>query len=110
MVHRSHEAMLIHSSDVHVDDSRGADGLRAVLATARALQADIVLLAGDTFESNQLSAAVLDYAGSLLAEAGRPVVILPGNHDPALADSVYLRAGLGRILTCVFSASRTTRR
>ena len=97
MVLRSPEAMLIHSSDVHVDDSRGVDGLRAVLAKARALQADVVLLAGDTFESNQLSAAVLDHAGSLLAEAGMPVVILPGNHDPALAGSVYLRAGLARM-------------
>jgi len=94
---RSREVLLVHSSDVHVNDSRGAEGLRAVLATARMLQADVGLLAGDTFENNQLSAAVLDNAGNLLAQAGMPMVMLPGNHDPALADSVFVRAGLARV-------------
>jgi len=102
---RSHrdasEIRLVHSSDLHVDEGRiaaahlgdGAAGLAAVLATARARQADIVLLAGDTFEANQLGAAVINRAGRLLAEAGMPVVILPGNHDPALPDSVYVKGG-----------------
>jgi Calcineurin-like phosphoesterase len=99
------EVLLLHSSDIHVDESgiaarRGADGtagLRAVLATARALRADVVLLAGDTFESNQLGAAPIDQAGRLLADAGMPVVILPGNHDPALPGSVYVRGGFAQI-------------
>ena len=89
--------VLVHSSDVHVDDRRGAAGLEAVLATARALQPDVVLLAGDTFENNQLSAAGLDQAGRLLADSGLPIVILPGNHDPALPDSVFIRGGFDRI-------------
>jgi DNA repair exonuclease SbcCD nuclease subunit len=93
------EIVLVHSSDIHVDDGRG-DGtaaLSSVLATARALGADIVLLAGDTFENNQLSTAVLDRAGELLADAGMPIVILPGNHDPALPNSVFARGGLARL-------------
>src|ERR1700738_597664 len=97
------EVVLVHSSDLHVDEDRnwasgggdGTAGLRSVLATARALPVDIVLLAGDTFENNQLGSVVLDRAAQLLAEAGLPVVILPGNHDPALADSVFVRGGLG---------------
>src|SRR6202012_5993128 len=28
------------------------------------------------------------------ADAGRPVVVLPGNHDPALPDCLFQRAGL----------------
>ena len=68
-----------------------------MLATARALEADVVLLAGDTFESNQLGPAILDRTGQLLAEAGIPVVILPGNHDPALAGSVYVRGGFAEL-------------
>jgi DNA repair exonuclease SbcCD nuclease subunit len=96
---------LVHSSDIHVDEGRvaavcgndGTGGLRAVLETARALRADVVLFAGDTFESNQLGAALIDRAGRLLAAAGMPVVILPGNHDPALPDSVYLRGRLAQI-------------
>lgn len=99
------EVVLVHSSDIHVDEGRiaaahegdGTAGLRAVLAAARALRADIVLLAGDTFETNQLSGALIERAGSLLAEAGRPVVILPGNHDPALPNSVFVRGGLAQI-------------
>jgi len=89
--------VLVHSSDVHVDDNRGTAGLKAVLATARALRPDVVLLAGDTFESHQLSAAVLDRAARLLASAKMPIVILPGNHDPALPDSVFVRSGIAAI-------------
>ena len=99
------EVALVHSSDLHIDEdraagSRGCDGtagLRLVLMTAQAVRADVVLLAGDTFENNQLGSAILDRAGRLLAEAGIPVVILPGNHDPALADSVFVRGGFDGI-------------
>ena len=99
------EVRLVHSSDIHVDDGRtasahggdGVAGLAAVLMTARALRARLVLLAGDTFEANGLGAALIDRAGRLLAEAGLPIVILPGNHDPALPDSVYIRGGLTQI-------------
>jgi DNA repair exonuclease SbcCD nuclease subunit len=99
---RAREVVLVHSSDLHVDEDRtvayGGDGtaaLHSVLATARAVRADILLLAGDTFENNQLGAAILDRAGRLLAQAAFPIVILPGNHDPALADSVFVRGGFG---------------
>jgi DNA repair exonuclease SbcCD nuclease subunit len=98
---RDREVILVHSSDLHVDEDRGGgDGtapLRSVLATARALRADVVVLAGDTFESNQLNGAVLERAAGLLAAAGWPVVILPGNHDPAIPDGVFVRGGLGRL-------------
>lgn len=99
------EVRLVHSSDIHVDEGRtgvahrgdGTAGLAAVLATARALHADLVLLAGDTFDANQLSAPVIDRAGRLFADAGVPVVILPGNHDPALPDSIYVKGGYAQI-------------
>lgn len=98
------DIVLVHSSDLHVDEDRpedhGGDGtaaLHSVLATARAVSADILLLAGDTFENNQLGAAILDRASCLLARADFPIVILPGNHDPALAGSVYVRGGFGEL-------------
>src|SRR5262245_49118947 len=98
------DLLLVHSSDLHVDDeqnatkhSDGTAGLAAVLAAARAANADIVLLAGDTFDNNRVPAPVLDRTGRLLADAGRPVVILPGNHDPALPNSVFVRGGFGSI-------------
>jgi DNA repair exonuclease SbcCD nuclease subunit len=96
---------LVHSSDLHVDDGRiaahyGGDGtgpLRAVLAYAREIEADVVLLAGDTFDNHMVSAATVERAGRVLAEAGVPVVLLPGNHDPVTADSVYVRGGYAEI-------------
>jgi DNA repair exonuclease SbcCD nuclease subunit len=96
------DIVLVHSSDLHVDDAvasvgDGTAALRSVLTTARAVRADILLLAGDTFENNQLGLAILDRAGRMLAEASFPIVILPGNHDPAFADSVFARGGLGEL-------------
>jgi DNA repair exonuclease SbcCD nuclease subunit len=99
------EVLLVHSSDLHVDDERiaalhsgdGTAGLGAVLATARAFCADIVLLAGDTFDNHMVTSETIDRAGRLLADAGLPVVILPGNHDPATPDSIYVRGGFDRI-------------
>jgi DNA repair exonuclease SbcCD nuclease subunit len=90
---------VVHSSDLHVGEGftepvhngDGTAGLRVVLAAARAAKADVAILAGDTFEHNRLSSGLIDRAGALLAEAGLPVVILPGNHDPAIAESVFHR-------------------
>ena len=92
--------VLVHSSDLHVDDPtmhrdhNGLLGLRAVLATARAVGADVVLLAGDTFDNHRVSTPVLHQATDLLAAAQLPVILLPGNHDPALPECLFRRAGL----------------
>jgi DNA repair exonuclease SbcCD nuclease subunit len=104
-MNRARDILLVHSSDLHVDDDRvaamhggdGTSGLRGVLQTARDFAADLVLLAGDTFDNHQVTTATIDRAGRLLADAGVPVVILPGNHDPALAGSIWLRGGFDRI-------------
>ena len=93
------DIVLAHSSDLHVDDDFTADiydgdgtgGLRVVLSTARSLAADITLLVGDIFDHNRMPTDVLERAARLMAEAGMPVVILPGNHDPLTPDSCYIR-------------------
>lgn len=99
------ELTLVHSSDLHVDDGVTADahggdgtaGLASVLATARAIGADVVLLAGDTFDHNRLPADVLQRTAARLRAAAMPIVILPGNHDPAMPGSVHHRGGFGDI-------------
>src|ERR1700686_4493737 len=99
------DIVLVHSSDLHVDDDRiaamhggdGTAGLSRVLASARAFGADIVLLAGDTFDNHMVTGATIDRAGQLLADTGLPVVILPGNHDPATPDSIWLRGRFDEI-------------
>src|SRR5579883_995575 len=98
------DIVIVHSSDLHVDDesaatkhSEGLAGLSAVLDAARDADADVVLLAGDTIDNNRVPAPTLARTAQLLADAGRPVVILPGNHDPALPNSVFVRGGLAAI-------------
>ena len=96
------DVIVVHSSDLHVDDDYtarvyggdGTMGLRRVLDAARAVSADVVLLAGDLFEHNRLPLKLLDQAARLLDDAGMPVVILPGNHDPLVPDSAYNRGGV----------------
>jgi DNA repair exonuclease SbcCD nuclease subunit len=96
------DVVLVHSSDIHIDDDirpghyHGLDGLRFVLKAAEAVRADVVLLAGDTFDNDRVDATVARRAGALLAEARMPVVLLPGNHDPAVPkiDGIFHRAGI----------------
>lgn len=94
------DIVLVHSSDLHVDHTEpvyqgdGTAGLRWVLDTARGLDAHVVLLVGDVFDHNRQTPATMERVLNLLADAGRPVVLLPGNHDPLTPDSVYRRHGL----------------
>jgi DNA repair exonuclease SbcCD nuclease subunit len=81
----------------HAHGGDGTMGLRCVLDTARSLSADVVVLAGDMFENNRLPLDVINRAAGLLHDYGRPVVILPGNHDPAVAESAHHRAQLAAI-------------
>jgi DNA repair exonuclease SbcCD nuclease subunit len=98
--HQTPGLVLVHSSDLHVDDDRGVSaytgliGLAGVLATARQLAADAVLLAGDTFDNHRIRTPVLQRATELIAAAGVPVVLLPGNHDPVMPNCLFRRAGL----------------
>jgi DNA repair exonuclease SbcCD nuclease subunit len=99
------DVVIVHSSDLHVDDGYtarawGGDGnapLAAVLETALSIAADIVLLTGDIFEHNRLKAPILERTRAVLAQAGLPVVMLPGNHDPLMTGSVWDRGALGTI-------------
>ena len=91
--------VLAHSSDLHIcfegrRDESDVAVLQTVLATAARNRADILLLAGDIFDHNRMPLDVLDRATRLLGDYGRPVVILPGNHDPITPDSVYRRGGI----------------
>lgn len=93
--------VIVHSSDLHLgtDDSfTDKDRLAAlpkVLTAAAQLHADIVLLAGDSFDNHRQPLELLERAARMLREYKGRVVILPGNHDPLTPDSVYRRASLG---------------
>lgn len=97
------EVTIIHSSDLHLgtDDSfSDADRLAVlpkVLTAASDNKADVVLLAGDSFDNHRQPLGLLERAAQMLRDYGKPVVILPGNHDPLTPDSVYRRGGMGQI-------------
>jgi DNA repair exonuclease SbcCD nuclease subunit len=60
-----------------------------VVGAARAAGADALILAGDTFDSHRVPQHLLDRVANIIGAAGVPVVLLPGNHDPAVPEAVY---------------------
>ncbi len=96
------DVIAVHSSDLHMDHEYtaklhggdGTAGLAALLRLAQGLHAHVVLLAGDTFDCHRLPVEFLDRAAHMISSARIPVVLLPGNHDPLVADCVYLRGAL----------------
>jgi DNA repair exonuclease SbcCD nuclease subunit len=91
------DIIVVHSSDLHVDHDYtarlhggdGTTGLACVLDVAQKLSADAVILAGDTFDSHRVPVELVARAAAVIAESGLPVVILPGNHDPAVSEAVF---------------------
>lgn len=54
--------------------------------------AEFVVVAGDVFEHNQLAPKVVSQSLEAMRAIGVPVYLLPGNHDPLDASSVYTSA------------------
>lgn len=54
--------------------------------------AEFVVVAGDVFEDNQLAPEIISQSLEAMRTIGIPVYLLPGNHDPLDAASVYTSA------------------
>src|SRR5439155_200857 len=93
------EVVIVHSSDLHlgVDDSfSDHDRLAAlpkVLTAANKVGADVVVLVGDIFDNHRQPLELLEHAAQMLRDYRNLIVILPGNHDPLISDSVYWWGG-----------------
>ncbi|MGH8917272.1 MAG: metallophosphoesterase family protein, partial [Actinomycetes bacterium] len=61
-------------------------------ALAAEVAAEFVVVAGDVFEDNQLAPQVVSQSLEAMRTIGIPVYLLPGNHDPLNAASVYTSA------------------
>ena len=59
---------------------------------ARDVGAEFVVVAGDVFEHNQLAPRDVSLSLEAMRGIGVPVYLLPGNHDPLDASSVYTSA------------------
>jgi DNA repair protein SbcD/Mre11 len=109
---------ILHTSDWHVGKVlKGRDRydeheavLRSIIQTARAQDVDLVLIAGDLFETSApspRSQGLVMRALLALREDGRQVVAIAGNHDNAgLLDSVY-RPVLGELGLHILGTPKT---
>ncbi|MCG5430726.1 exonuclease SbcCD subunit D [Mycobacterium sp. MYCO198283] len=68
------------------------DAVAGLGALARRTGAEFVVVAGDVFDDNQLDPRVVSQSLEAMRGIGIPVYLLPGNHDPLDASSVYTSA------------------
>ena len=96
---------VLHISDVHLERSfasmgcqgelarRRRDGLRQALRRAGEAAAetgcDAITIGGDLYELDRATADTGVFLAKLFASWARPVLIAPGNHDPAMRGSLY---------------------
>ncbi|ORA20896.1 metallophosphoesterase family protein [Mycobacterium arosiense] len=68
------------------------DAVANLGALAAEAGAEFVVVSGDVFEHNQLPPKVIGQSLEAMRAIGIPVYLLPGNHDPLDASSVYTSA------------------
>jgi DNA repair exonuclease SbcCD nuclease subunit len=68
------------------------DAVAGLGAVAAETGAEFVVVAGDVFEHNQLAPRDVSQSLEAIRAIGVPVYLLPGNHDPLDASSVYTSA------------------
>ena len=61
---------------------------RRVVEAAKSANAELILVAGDTFEDNGIDCVLIQRVADILAGFGGPVYVIPGNHDPLVPGSV----------------------
>jgi DNA repair protein SbcD/Mre11 len=94
----------IHTSDVHLDTSfscfpsrlcnRKREAIRStfrrILEDGRKHEVDFILVAGDLFEQERITADTFEFIKQQTAALGEiQVFISPGNHDPCVSGSPY---------------------
>lgn len=65
------------------------DAVVALGELARDTGAEFIVVSGDVFDANQLAPQVISQSLEAMRRIGIPVYLLPGNHDPLDASSVY---------------------
>lgn len=100
----AHPLRLLHTSDVHLGaytsepykDGELEPALRAfqhVLDLAAEHGAEVGVIAGDFFDHVRVKRPYVDVTGQLMEAFNRPIVVLPGNHDPAMPEGIYAKHG-----------------
>lgn len=94
----------LHCADIHLDIpfcDHGKEGysemrkqdvrktFEGIIKLSREEKVDFVLISGDLYEHGYTSKSSVEWIESLLRSLSVPVVIIPGNHDPFVANSWY---------------------
>lgn len=99
---------LLHTGDLHLDSAFADAGartagarresqralLRRIFACAGREACDLILIAGDLFDTPVVTPETAAEVIRLVSAAGCPVVVAPGNHDPYAPGSFYKRTDL----------------
>lgn len=90
---------ILHGADIHLEPDSSAGNLALKGFTELAIQArvDLVVIAGDLFEHNRVTAPMVESVTQELHRVQVPVIILPGNHDCLVPDSIYLRHSVPKL-------------
>ncbi|MBE6662285.1 MAG: exonuclease SbcCD subunit D [Ruminococcaceae bacterium] len=94
---------ILHCADLHLDspfssldamqseERRHAQRelFRALICHAKNRRIDLLLIAGDLFDSGFTSSSTVKFVGDMLGTLDCPVVISPGNHDPYIEGGLY---------------------
>ena len=100
----------LHTSDIHLGEYDSASpgrldrphrALKALIDLSIEAKTSLVIIAGDLFEHNRVDATTVEFALGELHRALVPVLILPGNHDCLVPDSVYRREYFSKLASDV---------
>lgn len=89
-VHRP-TCRLLHTSDLHLlaINDHGCRTLNSIINLTVQESVNLLLIAGDLFDQNQIDDNVLEFVKAQFSRISIPIIILPGNHDCLVEDSVY---------------------
>ena len=105
---------IAHCADIHLDGEiagrRAIDhyrgGFAAALAEIRAHRPDVMLFAGDLFDTNRATPETIAWAMETLSRQPFPIVMIPGNHDILEEGAIYRRHDFNRIPNVQMLAER----
>ncbi len=95
---------ILHTSDVHLEsyNDKACQCFEATIDAALRNEVDLVIIAGDFFDSNRIDEEVVNFAIKQLQRLPVYAIILPGNHDPLVPESVYFREKLWQQVDNIF--------
>ncbi|MBL4719546.1 MAG: metallophosphoesterase [Alphaproteobacteria bacterium] len=102
---------IAHCSDIHLDgdgyhksadaDCHYQSAFAHALSEMRAHKPDMMLLAGDLFDSNTATSETITWAMNILEEQPFPIIMIPGNHDCMTENAIYHRYDFNKISNVV---------